>query len=143
CILADLGVSSMQLDDPSRGFSLKLEGPLDMRMNPQRGFPASALLERSSVTELAKLLEENADEPRASEIAAALVGRTLSTTTALAAAVRAAFPRLKREEIELTLRRVFQALRIAVNEEFSALEMLLRNLPGCLNPGGRVAILTF
>lgn len=143
CILADLGVSSMQLDDPSRGFSLKLEGPLDMRMNPQRGFPASALLEKTSVAALAKLLEENADEPRASELAAALAGRTFPTTTALAAAVRAASPRLNREESELTLRRVFQALRIAVNDEFSALDMLLRYLPGCLNPGGRAAILTF
>jgi 16S rRNA (cytosine1402-N4)-methyltransferase len=143
CILADLGVSSMQLDDPARGFSLKLEGPLDMRMNPQRGFPASVLLEKSSATELAKLLEENADEPRASKLADALSGRAFPTTTALAAAVRAAFPRLNREESELTLRRVFQALRIAVNDEFSALEMLLRYLPGCLNPGGRVAILTF
>src|SRR5262249_10239493 len=99
--------------------------------------------EKSSATELAELLEGNADEPRASELAAALVGRTLPTTTALAAAVRGAFPRLNREEGELTLRRVFQALRIAVNDEFSALEMLLRYLPGCLNSGGRVAILTF
>lgn len=143
CILADLGVSSMQLDDPSRGFSLKLEGPLDMRMNPQRGIPASALVEKTSVATLAKLLEENADEPRANELAAALAGRTFPTTTALAAAVRTVFPRLNREESELTLRRVFQALRIAVNDEFSALEMLLRHLPSCLNPGGRVAILTF
>lgn len=143
CILADLGVSSMQLDDPSRGFSLKLEGPLDMRMNPQRGFSASALLEKTPAAALAKLFEENADEPRAGELAAALAGRTFPTTTALAAAVRAACPRLNRDESELTLRRVFQALRIAVNDEFSALEMLLRYLPGCLNSGGRVAILTF
>lgn len=143
CILADLGVSSMQLDDPQRGFSLKLEGPLDMRMNPQRGFPASALLEKTSPEALAILLEENADEPRATELATALAGKAFPTTTALAAAVRAVFPSLNREESELTLRRVFQALRIAVNDEFSALEMLLRCLPGCLNPGGRVAILTF
>jgi 16S rRNA (cytosine1402-N4)-methyltransferase len=143
CILADLGVSSMQLDDPARGFSLKLEGPLDMRMNPQRGSPASALLEKSSPGALTKLLEENADEPRASELAVALAGRTFPTTTALAAAVRAALPRLNRDESELTRRRVFQALRIAVNDEFSALDMLLRYLPGCLNTGGRAAILTF
>jgi 16S rRNA (cytosine1402-N4)-methyltransferase len=143
CILADLGVSSMQLDDPSRGFSLKLEGPLDMRMNPQRGFPASTLLEKTSTGGLARILEENADEPRASELGVALAGRIFPTTTALAAAVRATFPQLNREESEQTLRRVFQALRIAVNDEFSALDMLLRYLSGCLNAGGRVAILTF
>ncbi len=142
CILADLGVSSMQLDDPSRGFSVKIEGPLDMRMNPQRGFPASVLLEKTSAAALAKLLEENADEPRAGELATALAGRTFPTTTALAGAVRAAV-RLTRDESELMLRRVFQALRIVVNDEFSALEMLLRYLSGCLNPGGRAAILTF
>lgn len=143
CILADLGVSSMQLDDPARGFSVKLEGPLDMRMNPQRGFPASALLEKTAPYALAKLLEENADEPRAAELARSLAGRTFPTTKALAAAVRSAFPGLNREESDLSLRRVFQALRIAVNDEFSALDMLLRYLPACLNAGGRVAILTF
>src|ERR1700742_351391 len=79
CILADLGVSSMQLDDPLRGFSVKLDGPLDMRMNPQRGFPASVLLEKTSPSALAKLLQENADEPRATELAATLAGRTFPT----------------------------------------------------------------
>jgi len=143
CILADLGVSSMQLDDPLRGFSMKLEGPLDMRMNPQRGFPASVLLEKTPPAALAKLLEENADEPRARELADALAGRTFPTTKALAAGVRAALPRLGKDDLDLTVRRVFQALRIAVNDEFSALEMFLRYLPLCLNPGGRVAILTF
>jgi 16S rRNA (cytosine1402-N4)-methyltransferase len=143
CILADLGVSSMQLDDPLRGFSLKLDGPLDMRMNPQRGFPVSVLLEKTSPAALAKLLEENADEPRARELANSLAGRTFPTTKALAAGVRAAFPQLGKDESDLTLRRVFQALRIAVNDEFSALDMLLRYLPSCLKPGGRVAILTF
>lgn len=143
CILADLGVSSMQIDDPMRGFSVKLDGPLDMRMNPQRGFPASVLLEKTSPAALAKLLEENADEPRAAQLSDALAGRTFPTTQALAAGVRAVFPNLGKDEMDLTLRRVFQALRIAVNDEFSALEMLLRYLPSCLNPGGRVAILTF
>lgn len=143
CILADLGVSSMQLDDPLRGFSTKLDGPLDMRMNPQRGFPASVLLEKTSPAALETLLQENADEPRANEIAVGLAGRTFPTTKALAGGVRALFPRSGNDEIELTLRRVFQALRIAVNDEFSALETLLRHLPACLNPGGRVAILTF
>ncbi len=143
CILADLGVSSMQLDDPSRGFSLKFDGPLDMRMNPQRGYPASVLLEKTSPDALAKLFEENADEPRAADLANALARRTFPTTQALAGAVRAVLPHMAKDEIDLTIRRVFQALRIAVNDEFSALDMLLRYLPMCLNPGGRVAILTF
>jgi 16S rRNA (cytosine1402-N4)-methyltransferase len=143
CILADLGVSSMQIDDPSRGFSVKSDGPLDMRMNPQRGSPASALLEKISPDALAKLLQENADEPRASELSVALAKKKFSTTTQLAGAIRAALPRLGKEDCDLTVRRVFQALRIAVNDEFSALDMLLRHLPACLNPGGRVAILTF
>ena len=143
CILADLGVSSMQIDDPARGFSVKTDGPLDMRMNPQRGFPASALLEKTSPDALAKLLQENADEPRAGELAEALAGKSFVTTRNLAGAIRAALPRLHRDDLDLTVRRVFQALRIAVNDEFSALDMLLRHLPACLNPGGRAAILTF
>lgn len=143
CILADLGVSSMQLEDPSRGFSVKTDGPLDMRMNPQRGFPASALLEKTSPEALANLFQENADEPRAGELAVVLAKRSFATTNALAKAIRTASPRLNKDECDLTVRRVFQALRIAVNDEFSALEMLLRHLPACLNPGGRVAILTF
>jgi 16S rRNA (cytosine1402-N4)-methyltransferase len=143
CILADLGVSSMQIDDPARGFSVKSDGPLDMRMNPQRGFPASALLEKTSPTALAKIFQENADEPRANELADALAGKSFSTTKPFAAAIRATLPRLGKDELDLTVRRVFQALRIVVNDEFSALDMLLRHLPTCLNPGGRVAILTF
>jgi len=143
CILADLGVSSMQLDNPARGFSVKLDGPLDMRLNPQRGAPASALLKKLTSAALAELLMDNADEPRATELAAALAGRGFTTTNELAHAIRDASPRLGREEADLTVRRVFQALRIAVNDEFSALETLLRHLPACLNPGGRVAILTF
>ena len=143
CILADLGVSSMQLDDPARGFSVKTDGPLDMRMNPQRGFPASALLEKTPPAALARLLQENADEPQAGKLADALAGKKFTTTKSLAAAICAALPRLKKDDADLTVRRVFQALRIAVNDEFSALDMLLRHLPACLNPGGRVAILTF
>ena len=143
-VLADLGVSSMQLDDPGRGFSIKFAGPLDMRMNPQRGQPASVLLERISAEDFAMLLEENADEPNAVALAAALVGQSFSTTTALAKAIRAALLRkVMDDEIDNSIRRVFQALRIAVNDEFSALDSFLRNLPGCLNYGGRVAILTF
>jgi 16S rRNA (cytosine1402-N4)-methyltransferase len=142
-ILADLGVSSMQIDDPSRGFSVKHEGPLDMRLNPERGQSASALLKKLKPDALAELLTENADEPRAAELAAALAGKSFATTTALAEAVRAASPRLKKDDADLAVRRVFQALRIAVNDEFSALDTLLRMIPGCLAPAGRVAILTF
>ena len=142
-IVADLGVSSMQLDDPARGFSVKHEGPLDMRMNAQRGQPASVLLERITPDALASLLAENADEPHARLLADALAGRRFASTSALAAAIRAALPRLVGDDRDLCLRRVFQALRIAVNDEFSALETFLRHLPACLNPGGRVAMLTF
>jgi len=142
-ILADLGVSSMQIDDPSRGFSVKHEGPPDMRLNPERGEPASALLKKLKPHALAELLTDNADEPRAAELAVALAERSFATTIALAQAIRDASPRLKKDDANLTVRRVFQALRIAVNDEFSALDTLLRMLPGCLAPAGRVAILTF
>ena len=142
-ILADLGVSSMQIDDPARGFSVKFDGPLDMRMNPQRGQPASALLAKISLDALAKVLVEFADEPHAATLAPVLAGKTFTTTKSLAAAIRAALPRLNKEDCDLSIRRVFQTLRIAVNDEFSALDTFLRNLPACLNTGGRVAIMTF
>ena len=142
-ILADLGVSSMQIDDPARGFSVKHDGPLDMRMNPQRGQPASVFLQKIRAEALAFLLAENADEPHAGAIAAALAGKVFTTTASLAAAIRNALPRRLKDDSDLSIRRVFQALRIAVNDEFSALDTFLRNLPACLNPGGRVAILTF
>jgi 16S rRNA (cytosine1402-N4)-methyltransferase len=142
-ILADLGVSSMQIDDPARGFSVKFDGPLDMRMNPQRGQPASAFLAKINPDALATLLVEYADEPRAATLAPAIAGKTFTSTKTLANTVRAVLPRLNKEDCDLSIRRVFQALRIAVNDEFSALDTFLRNLPACLNPGGRVAILTF
>ncbi len=141
-VLADLGVSSMQLDDPARGFSCKHDGPLDLRMNPQRGAPAAALLQKLSAPRLARLLFEHADESHP-DLPTALAGKTFATTGDLAQAVRTALKSRKEEERELSVRRVFQALRIAVNDEFSALDTFLRNLPACLNPGGRVAILTF
>lgn len=142
-ILADLGVSSMQLDDPARGFTVKHAGPLDMRMNPQRRQPASVLLQRLGPAALRQMLEENADEPRATALAPALAGQLFSTTTELANAIRRILPGVPKEDCDDSIRRVFQALRIAVNEEFSALEMFLRHLPACLKPGGRVAVLTF
>lgn len=142
-ILADLGVSSMQIDDPSRGFSVKHEGSLDMRMNPRRGQPASTFLQKIDAAGLTSLLMENADEPHAGILASALAGQTFPTTSSLAAAIRAALPHTKKDDSDLSVRRVFQALRIAVNDEFSALDTFLRNLSLCLNPDGRVAILTF
>ncbi len=150
-ILADLGLSSMQMDNPARGFTFKHEGPLDLRMNPDRGRPTSAWLASIDERALAELLEENADEPRAAPLARAIIiarsAAPLATTTALARVIREAMDALPgsrgRDETSTTIRRVFQALRIAVNDEFSALETFLRHLPGCLKPGGRVAILTF
>ena len=143
-ILADLGCSSMQFDNPSRGFSFKHDGPLDMRMNPQRGLSARDVLKKLSAAKLQTLLTDNADEPRAELLAQALAGTDQATTRGFAAAIRAALPyRLDEEERDATVRRVFQAIRIAVNEEFTALDTFLQQLPDCLRPGGRVAILTF
>ncbi|HYG24324.1 MAG TPA: 16S rRNA (cytosine(1402)-N(4))-methyltransferase RsmH [Verrucomicrobiae bacterium] len=142
-ILADLGVSSMQLDDPSRGFSVKFDGPLDMRMNPERGQPASVFLKSVSPQRLAAILLENADEAQAHALAIALAGKSFPTTRALVAGVREAIPLRDRNDVDLTVRRVFQAIRIEINDEFSALESFLRNLPACLKPGGRAAVISF
>ena len=145
-VLADLGVSSMQIDNPARGFSFADDGPLDMRMNPNRGLSAAEWLERATVAGLAAVLRDHADEPFAEDLARALVARrgTLTTTLALARAVREALAgRARDDDADLSVRRVFQALRIEVNDEFGALDALLRQLPGCLRPGGRVAGITF
>lgn len=141
-VFADLGCSSMQFDDPSRGFSFKHDGPLDMRMNPDRGLSASDWLCRADVARLARALHEHSDEPRADLIAAQLAGRKFLTTSQLAQAIREN-GLIRENEKDLVVRRVFQAIRIAVNEEFTALDAFLRNLPECLKPGGRVVILTF
>jgi len=146
-ILADLGLSSMQIDDPARGFTFKDDGPLDMRMDPTRGASASALIAGIGEAALARLLEENADEPLASAVAEAIVwarSRTpLMTTRALAEVVRAVYARSPQDEANDAVRRVFQAVRVAVNREFASLDALLRDLPACLKPGGRVAVLAF
>ena len=147
-VLADLGVSSMQIDNPARGFTYKAEGPLDLRLNPGHGQSAAALLKACSEDELAQLLRENSDEPNAEAIARAVRSRGLiATTLDLAEAVRAALAELpkatREEETAKSVQRVFQALRIAVNDEFGALDRLLAELPACLAPGGRVAILSF
>jgi 16S rRNA (cytosine1402-N4)-methyltransferase len=150
-VMADLGVSSMQLDDPVRGFTFKEDGPLDSRMNPQRGQPASALLARLSAVELASMLRAHADEPHADALAAELwqvqqtdpFTRTGALARWLTGLARDRGWAREREEQTALVRRVFQALRIAVNDEFGALDAWLRTLPYCLSPGGRVAVLTF
>jgi 16S rRNA (cytosine1402-N4)-methyltransferase len=146
-ILADLGVSSMQHDTPSRGFSYKGVGPLDLRMNPLAGEPAFALLARLSEAELAGILTANADEPQALFIARLLKQQPVETTHAFERLVRtaltSAMPHLPKSEVKMSVRRTFQALRIRVNDEFAALDALLQALPSCLAAGGRVAILTF
>jgi len=142
-VFADLGCSSMQLDDPSRGFSFKFAGPLDMRMNPHRGLSAAEWLEKTNPLKLAAILHANADEPRAESLAEALAGRRFAHTQALVQAIREAVRISGEDEMELTVRRVFQALRIAVNEEFVALDAFLRVLPECLKSGGKAAILSF
>lgn len=143
-ILADLGVSSMQIDDPTRGFSVKHGGPLDMRMNPQRGQSAAELIQGISPKKLEMMLRENSDEPHASVLAAALAGRLFPGTVSLSDAIRHALPKSTSDDDRLkSIRRVFQALRIGVNEELVALDNFLRVLPDCVNGGGRIAILTF
>jgi len=146
-ILADLGVSSMQLDNPDRGFTYKAPGPLDMRMNPSRGEPASKLLARLSDEQLAHVLEEYADEPDARLIARLLKQQPIATTQDLGeivrSGIRSAYPRALKEDVETSIRRTCQALRIAVNDELSALETLLRHLPESLAPGGRAVFLMF
>ena len=150
-VLADLGLSSMQIDDPSRGFTFKRPGPLDLRMNPQRGQPAAGLLASLDAPRLARMLEANADQPDARALAQAIVDRQqrapITTTTALADTVANACVTRpgdrSTEGVDNSIRRVFQALRVAVNDEFGALDAFLRLLPSCVTPGGRVAILTF
>jgi 16S rRNA (cytosine1402-N4)-methyltransferase len=146
-MIADLGVSSMQLDDPARGFGYKGVGPLDMRMDLTRREPASDLIARVSEAALAELLDENADEPHAGIIARLLKQQPPMTTHEAERVVRVglthARPELSKAAVKMSVRRTFQALRIAVNDELSALDALLRALPGCLAPDGRAVILTF
>ena len=146
-ILADLGVSAMQHDTAARGFHYKKPGPLDMRMDASRGETAAALIARISEPELAAILESNADEPHAALIARLIKEQAVDTTHALERLVRtgiaAAYPGLSKPAVKMSVRRTFQALRIAVNNELAALDTLLDALPGCLAPGGRAAIITF
>lgn len=152
-MLADLGVSSMQIDDPKRGFSYKADGPLDLRLDPQHGIPASQRLRELNREELIGMLVENSDEPYAEQIASEICktfkkGRSMDTTTALREAIERALCFLpenkeKKDILKKTCQRVFQALRIDVNSEFEVLEAFLNALPEALADGGRVAILTF
>ena len=151
-LLADLGVSSMQIDNPERGFSYKQEGPLDLRLNPQNGEPASERLQKMNREEIEGMLIDNSDEPYAAEIARAIAGKLrkgqkIDTTTKLAELIGEALSFLpekeRKEAVKKSCARVFQALRIDVNSEFEVLEAFLTKLPSCMAPGGRIAILTF
>ena len=151
-LLADLGVSSMQIDNPERGFSYKQEGPLDLRLNPQNGEPASERLQKMNREEIEGMLIDNSDEPYAAEIARAIAGRNrkgqkIDTTTKLAELIGETLDFLpekeRKEAVKKSCARVFQALRIDVNSEFEVLEAFLTKLPSCMAPGGRIAILTF
>lgn len=149
--MADLGVSSMQIDNPERGFSYKFDGPLDLRLNPEKGISAAERLKDISLAELEGMLIENADEPYAGEIARAIVSERrkapVKTTLQLQRIIEKALARVpekeRRETVKKSCARTFQALRIDVNSEFEVLESFLEKLPSVLKPGGRVAILTF
>lgn len=151
-LLADLGVSSMQIDNPERGFSYKNEGPLDLRLNPQTGISAAERLKEVGPEELEWMLIDNADEPYAREIARAIIakrrkGQVPETTTQLAEVIAEALVGIpekeRREAVKKSCARVFQALRIDVNSEFEVLDAFLQKLPDAMAPGGRIAILTF
>lgn len=151
-VLADLGVSSMQIDNPDRGFSFKTEGPLDLRLNPSKGVSAAERLKTITQEELQGMLFENSDEPHCEEIAAAIVtaikkGRHMETTSQLRDIIKDALKFLpekdREDEIKKSCQRSFQALRIDVNNEFEVLYEFLEKLPDALAEGGRVAILTF
>jgi len=145
-VLADLGVCSDQLDDAERGFSFQQNGPLDMRLNPAEGEPAASLLKRLSERDLADLFWKYGEERFSRRIARRIVEtrrRTpLETTEELAELVRRSVPRPRGRQIDPATR-VFQALRIAVNDELGALDRFLAVLPSCLKSGGRAVIISF
>lgn len=151
-VLADLGVSSMQIDNPERGFSYKKEGPLDLRLDQGRGISAAERLQRITVEELQGMLIENADEPYAAEIAKAVVtavrqGNAVATTGELRGIIEGALSFIpaseRKEAVKKSCQRTFQALRIDVNNEYEVLYEFLDKLPKALARGGRAAILTF
>ena len=151
-VLADLGVSSMQIDNPDRGFSFKTEGPLDLRMNPKQGKSAAERLMEVTREELEGMLIENGDEPYAAEIAKEVMaqrkrGKSPKTTTQLRECIERALRVVaeadRKEAVKKSCQRTFQALRIDVNQEYEALYAFLEKLPEALKPGGRAVILTF
>ena len=151
-LLADLGVSSMQIDNPKRGFSFKIDGPLDLRLNQKEGISAASRLEHISREELAGMFYENSDEPYSDEIAKAITeyirrGNHVDTTTKLRQIIEETLSFLpekdRKDTVKKTCQRVFQALRIDVNNEFEVLYEFMEKLPDALKPGGRAAILTF
>ena len=151
-ILADLGVSSMQIDNPKRGFSFKVDGPLDLRLNQEAGISAAERLAAITKDELAGMLYENSDEPYCEELAKAITdeirkGNRIDTTTKLRNIIEKTLDFLpekeKKDTIKKTCQRTFQAHRIDVNREFEVLYEFMEKLPDALKPGGRAAILTF
>ncbi len=151
-VLADLGVSSMQIDNPERGFSYKSQGPLDLRLNPNQGVSAAERLKTMSQEEMEGMFIENADEPYAGGISRAITtalrkGKSIETTSDLQKIIEDALKFLpaktRKETTKKSCQRCFQALRIDVNEEFEVLYEFLEKLPDVLAPGGRVAILSF
>jgi 16S rRNA (cytosine1402-N4)-methyltransferase len=139
-ILADFGVSSPHLDKAPRGFSYRLDGPLDMRMNQQTGETAAELIERTSAEELTKILRRFGEEPRAKKIAASLKRKLPTTTQETRALIEEIVPP---HQLNKTMARTFQALRIATNDELEQISQFLVKLPQLLKPGGRVVCISF
>lgn len=151
-VLADLGVSSMQIDDPKRGFTFREDGPLDLRMNPDLGIPANIRLLQLNEIELEYMLIENSDEVYAKQIANEITkakeqGKFIQTTQDLYKTISKALKHLPKEvyeeELKKSVSRTFQALRIEINREYEVLFELLDKLPNYLKSGGKVAILSF
>jgi 16S rRNA (cytosine1402-N4)-methyltransferase len=142
-MMADLGVSSLQLGDPARGFSFQAEGPLDMRMNPMSGETAEQVVNHIDERELADVIYEFGEERRSRRIARAIVrSRPIRTTQQLVEVVSAAARSMKHERIHPATR-TFQALRIFVNRELDDLKALLEAAPTVLKPGGRLVVISF
>ena len=142
-LLADFGVSSLQLDEAHRGFSFRSLGPLDMRMDTRRGETAGQVVNQEDENELADLIYEFGEERRSRRIARAIVrGRPISTTAELAGIVSAAAPSMKGDKIHPATR-TFQALRIRVNNELGEIRSLLESAPSLLKPGGRLVLISF
>ena len=151
-VLADLGVSSMQIDNPARGFSYKVDGPLDLRLNPEKGVSGAERLLELNRKEIEHMLIENSDEPYAEKIAANIMKwrymcKPIERTTDLRDCIAEALSFLpkyeQKEAIKKSCQRCFQAIRIDINSEFDVLYAFLEKLPSVLNAGGRVAVLTF